>query len=37
VTSADLARAYQAALDLHADDGEVQAAFEVIAEHSIMG
>jgi hypothetical protein len=37
VTSTDLARAYEVAMDLRADNGEVQAAFEVIAEHSITG
>jgi hypothetical protein len=37
VTSTDLDRAYQVALDLNADSGEVQAAFEVIADRSITG
>jgi hypothetical protein len=33
VTSTDLTVAYKVALDLHADRGSVQAAFDLIAEH----
>jgi hypothetical protein len=36
-TSDDLARAYSVAVDLNADPGEVQAAFDLIAEHSLTG
>jgi hypothetical protein len=37
VTSGDLAWAHEVALDLDAPPGEVQAAFDLIAEHSLTG
>jgi hypothetical protein len=37
VTSDDLAWAYSVAVDPNSDHGEARAAFELIADHSILG